>query len=179
MNKNIKHISKLLSLILRHDPSVIGIQLDKNGWAEVSELVIGINKNGQNIDVDLLDEVVETNDKKRFAFNEDKSKIRANQGHSLSVDVELKEMVPPDVLYHGTVQRFLDVIRKEGLKKGGRQHVHLSHETDTAKNVGSRRGQPVILSVDTMRMHSEGFKFYKSENGVWLVDKVLPQFISF
>jgi putative RNA 2'-phosphotransferase len=179
MKNKIRNISKLMSLILRHDPSVIGIQLDKNGWADVSELMNGINKKGLKLDANLLDLVVKENNKKRFAFNDDKSKIRASQGHSLPVDVELKEMIPPDVLYHGTNEKFLEIIKVEGLKKKSRQHVHLSHETDTAKNVGSRRGQPVILIVDAKRMHSEGSKFYISENGVWLIDNVLPRFISF
>jgi len=178
MKTNIKHISKLMSLVLRHDPSVIGINLDKNGWASVDDLISGINKKGKKLDFDILVEVVETNNKKRFAFNENKTKIRASQGHSLSVDVELKEEVPPKKLYHGTVDKFLDLIMESGLKKMSRQHVHLSHELATATDVGSRRGKPVILSVDSEQMHQDGIKFYKSDNGVWLVDKVLPEYIA-
>lgn len=167
-----------MSLVLRHDPSVIGINLDKNGWASVDDLISGINKKGKKLDFDILVEVVETNNKKRFAFNENKTKIRASQGHSLSVDVELKEEVPPKKLYHGTVDKFLDLIMESGLKKMSRQHVHLSHELATATDVGSRRGKPVILSVDSEQMHQDGIKFYKSDNGVWLVDKVLPEYIA-
>ncbi len=177
MKTNIKHISKLMSLVLRHDPSVLGITLDKNGWASVDELILGINKKGKEIDHDFLVEVIETNNKKRFAFNEDKTKIRASQGHSISVDVELDEEVPPSILYHGTVDKFLDLIMDGGLKKMSRQHVHLSHEMATATNVGSRRGKPVILTIDSGKMHQDGVKFYKSANGVWLVDSVEPKYI--
>lgn len=178
MKNKIVKISKLMSLVLRHNPATIGITLDENGWAEVDRLLIGIQEKGIDLDKILLDEIVETNNKKRFAYNDDKTKIRASQGHSIAVDVELKATVPPEKLYHGTVDRFLKAIMQEGLKRMSRQHVHLSHELDTAIDVGNRRGKPVILIVDAHRMYRDGISFFLSENGVWLVDSVLPKYIS-
>lgn len=168
-----------MSLVLRHQPDVIGVTLDDNGWASVMELMEGIQRKGIRIDSDLLDEVVATNDKKRFAFNEDKTKIRANQGHSVKVDVELREAEPPEILYHGTVLRFVDSIRVEGLKPMNRQHVHLSKQVSAAQQVGARRGKPILLKVRALEMHQQGFKFYLSENGVWLTELVAPEFIEF
>jgi putative RNA 2'-phosphotransferase len=179
MSNNIKHISKLMSLVLRHQPEVIGIELDKNGWAPVDALMEGIQRKGIALSRELLNEVVETNDKKRFLFNEDGTKIRANQGHSLKVDVELKAAAPPEILYHGTVFRFLDAIRAEGLKPMSRQHVHLSKELSTAQQVGGRRGKPIILKVKAGAMHAAGTAFYLSENGVWLTAAVPPEYIEF
>ena len=179
MKTDIKRISKLMSLILRHQPQVIGAELENNGWLSVDTLIDGIRKKGIRVDNEILDEVVETNNKKRFAYNEDKSKIRANQGHSLKVDVELKTATPPETLYHGTVFRFLDAIREKGLIPMSRQHVHLSKDISTAQNVGSRRGTPIILKVNALEMHQKGYTFYLSENGVWLTDKVPSEFIIF
>ena len=167
-----------MSLILRHQPQVIGAELDENGWISVETLLEGIRKKGIKIDEDLLDEVVETNNKKRFAFNEDKTKIRANQGHSLKVDVELKAETPPPILYHGTVKRFLDAIKEQGLIPMSRQHVHLSEDLGTATSVGSRRGKPIILKVDSLQMHREGYTFFLSENGVWLTKEVPIRYIT-
>jgi putative RNA 2'-phosphotransferase len=177
MEKQLKHISKLLSLVLRHQPEAIGISLNENGWADVPELIKKINATGNTIDFALLQTVVDTNDKKRFIFNEDKTMIRANQGHSIEVELDLKEVAPPDFLYHGTVLKFLEAIKKDGLKKMSRQHVHLSKEAQTATIVASRRGAPVILTVNAMVMHTEGFKFYLSENGVWLTNEVPAKYI--
>lgn len=176
MNKQHKHISKLMSLVLRHRPAVIGVELDKNGWLGVDELIEGVNTKGLKLDRELLEEIVETNDKKRFAFSEDGTKIRANQGHSIKVDVELKEQVPPEFLYHGTVAKFMRAIQKEGLKSMSRQHVHLSEDLKTAMRVGSRRGVPKILVVKSGEMHTDGHTFYRSENGVWLTDHVAPKY---
>ena len=168
-----------MSLVLRHKPEQLGLRLDENGWVEVSELLAAMCSQGLDVDADLLEEVVRENDKQRFAFNEDKTRIRANQGHSVEVDVELEETLPPDFLYHGTVEKFLDLIRESGLKKMSRQHVHLSAEIETASNVGSRRGKPVILKIKSAQMVQDGYPFFLSANGVWLTDNVPPRYITF
>lgn len=176
MNKH-KHIGKLMSLALRHNPKVLWLELDENGWAEVDKLIEGLNRKRISMDMELLTEIVETNDKQRYSFNESKTKIRANQGHSISVNLDLEEKTPPAVLYHGTVGKFLDAIREKGLLKMSRQHVHLSATKDTATVVGSRRGKPVILVVKAAEMHASGHTFYISKNGVWLTEHVPPEFI--
>ena len=178
MEKQLKHISKLMSLVLRHQPEAIGLQLDENGWANVQELITKMNDNGTSVDIATLTMAVETNDKKRFAFNEHKTMIRANQGHSIAVDLNLKPAIPPDTLYHGTADRFVESILKEGLKKQQRQHLHLSWQIETAKAVGSRHGRPVILNIDAKAMQQDGFIFYLSDNNVWLVDEVPVKYIS-
>lgn len=172
---NYKENSKFLSLVLRHKPEKIGIKLDENGWADVSELLSKM-KNG--ITMEILEEIVVTNDKQRFAFNEDKTKIRANQGHSINVDLELKVLVPPNMLYHGTAERFIKSIMETGLDKRNRTHVHLSQNYDTAISVGSRYGKPVILKIDTKKMSEDGYIFYLSENNVWLTDSVPVKYIT-
>jgi putative RNA 2'-phosphotransferase len=176
---NLKNISKLLSLVLRHQPDYIGITLDENGWVLVTELLEKINKKGTKLDRGTLQIVVDTNDKKRFAFNEDGTKIRANQGHSITVDLALQEQIPPAILYHGTVAKYIDTIKNEGLQKMSRQHVHLSKDVETATIVASRRGKPIILNIDTNAMIEEGYQFYLSENNVWLTDHVPSRFIEF
>lgn len=165
-------LGKFLSLILRHKPETVGITLDENGWAYVDALLRGINQTGRKIDQATLERIVAQNNKKRYTFSNDKQKIRANQGHSLAVDVELKKITPPEYLYHGTASRFLDSIMKQGILKGTRQHVHLSCDLETATAVGKRHGKPVILKVFSGQMHASGHPFYCSENGVWLVDAV-------
>ena len=175
--KQKRKISKFLSLVLRHKPKVIGLQLDKNGWADVEELLAKSAQNGNSFTFQELKEVVRTNDKKRFSFDESETKIRANQGHSLNLDLELEEKTPPKVLYHGTAERNVKTILKSGLQKMKRHHVHLSANVETAKNVGTRYGKPVIFEIDTKAMLEQGFKFYVSANGVWLVDKVPPKFL--
>lgn len=174
-----KHISKFLSLVLRHNPQRIGIELDSNGWVDCDRLIAAASSHGMIFDRQTLAEVVRTNDKQRFALSEDGSRIRANQGHSVSVDLGLEKRVPPPILYHGTVARFIDSIRKEGLLKGRRHHVHLSRETATASKVGERRGKPVILTIRASAMREAGHDFYLSDNGVWLTDHVPPHFIGF
>ena len=178
MEKNLKNTSKFLSLVLRHNPAQIGLQLDENGWESVDELIEKVNAKGNTLYIDLLNEIVETNDKKRFAFNDDKTKIRASQGHSIEIDLVLKPIEPPDILYHGTATRFVDSILKEGLTKQQRQHVHLSEKLETATAVGARHGKPTILMVNAKQMHEDGFLFYKSENDVWLTDAVPLNYIS-
>lgn len=143
-----------------------------HGWADVEELIDGINNTGRRIDIDVLEEIVRTDNKQRYSFNEDKTLIRANQGHSVSVDVELKEKEPPEFLYHGTADRFLKSIMTEGLKPMSRLYVHLSKDIETANKVGKRHGNPAILKVNSGQMNQDGIKFYLSENGVWLTSKV-------
>lgn len=174
-----KQKSKFLSLILRHSPETIGLALDANGWVSVEELLTKTAKAKQSISFDELKEVVETNDKKRFAFSEDLSLIRANQGHSVTVDLKLDQKAPPGLLYHGTAIKNLESIKKKGLIKGERHHVHLSADKETAIKVGGRHGKPVVLSIAAMNMYQSGITFYQSENGVWLTDAVAVQFIDF
>ncbi|TYA78612.1 RNA 2'-phosphotransferase [Seonamhaeicola marinus] len=172
-----KKLSKFLSYILRHHPDAIGLKLDDNGWANVNDLLSTPN---MRFSMEDLEEVVATNDKKRFSFNADKTKIRANQGHSLkTVDLELKAQTPPKFLYHGTVAKFIPEIRLNGLIKMSRQHVHLSKDRDTAVKVGSRRGNPIILSIRALDMHNSGKDFFISDNGVWLTDHIPAEFIDF
>ena len=174
-----KRISKSLSYVLRHRPDSIGIALDEAGWTDVGVLLEAMNANGKSITRDQLDHVVAANDKQRFIFSEDGSRIRANQGHSVPVALDYEQAIPPAALYHGTVQAFAEAIRTEGLHKGKRHHVHLSETVDTATTVGQRRGRPVILTVQAFAMHTSGHTFYRTPNQVWLVDSVPPQFIQF
>ena len=179
MSKRTKHISKFLSYVLRHNPDKLGITLDTNGWTSVAILLEKINVGEYSLSMEELEEVVATNNKKRFAFNEDKTKIRANQGHSINVDLALESKVPPNYLYHGTVEKFMPSIREKGLIKGSRHHVHLSADKETAINVGSRRGKPIILTIRSGEMQAKDHTFYQSENGVWLTDVVPTEFIEF
>lgn len=160
--------SKFISLILRHKPEAIGITLDEHGWANVDELIRGIN-----IDMATLEHIVATDDKQRYSFNEDKTLIRANQGHSIPVDVELEEVQPPEFLWHGTGEKYVDSICREGLIPKSRLYVHLSSDVPTATTVGERHGEAVLLRVDARKMYQDGFKFYLSKNGVWLT-KCVP-----
>lgn len=177
--KTIKKISKLLSLVLRHQPEVLNIELDEQGWTETHTLIMAANNHGISLDLDLLKTVVKENDKQRFAFNEDHSRIRANQGHSVNIDLNLTPTLPPKYLYHGTVAKFLESIKERGLLKMSRQHVHLSPDIETAQKVGSRRGKPVIFTVATGQMHRAGHPFYLSKNKVWLTDHVPADYIQF
>jgi putative RNA 2'-phosphotransferase len=178
MDRSMVTISKFLSKHLRHTPDVLGLTLQPGGWVLVDELLSGCARIGFAISYDELIECVETSDKNRFSFDDSGDLIRANQGHSVEVDLQLKEQQPPDVLYHGTVERFLASIMSEGLKKGKRHHVHLSKDTETARKVGTRRGKPVILLVNSGKMYSEGCKFFVSANGVWLTDSVPTAFLA-
>lgn len=170
-------LSIFISLILRHKPETIGIQLDEHGWADVEELINGINSTSRTIDMDILDEIVRTDNKQRYSFNDDKTLIRANQGHSIPVDVELEEKEPPEFLFHGTASRFLYPIMRDGLKPMSRLYVHLSKDIETAIKVGKRHGEPVVLKVDTKKMYEDGVKFYLSQNGVWLTKYVDMKYI--
>ena len=178
-DKQKKNISKFLSLILRHSPETIDLNLDENGWADVEELLSKLSQHKQPITKEELEEVVADNDKQRFAYNDDHSKIRANQGHSIDIQLDLAPQEPPEVLYHGTVQKFLPAIQQEGLQKMSRQHVHLSRDKATAEKVGSRRGTPIILNIRSGQMHRDGISFFLSENEVWLTDHVPVKYIDF
>ena len=173
MNK----LSVFISLILRHKPETIGITIDEYGWANVKELIDGINNSGKTINMDILEEIVRTDEKNRYSFNKDKTKIRANQGHSIPVNVELKEKTPPDILYHGTATRFLENIKQQGIKSMSRLYVHLSKDQETAFKVGDRHGKSVVLIIDAKRMHNDGIKFYLSENNVWLTKYIDSKYI--
>ncbi|CAN5473210.1 RNA 2'-phosphotransferase [soil metagenome] len=177
MSKELVKKSKFLSLILRHEPEKIGIALDENGWVEVDVLLAALGSHGRGMDRAGLEKVVAGNDKKRFAFSEDGRRIRANQGHSVEVDLALVPQVPPEKLFHGTVDKFLVAIYAEGLLKGERHHVHLSADLESAAKVGQRRGRPVILEIAASEMHRAGHQFFLSENGVWLTDMVPPKYL--
>lgn len=180
MKQDLVSTSKFLSLVLRHQPEVVGMKLDPEGWLPISELIANANERGKAISLELLHDVVASNDKKRFALSDDGLRIRASQGHSVEgVELNLAPMTPPDLLYHGTVANFIERIRQEGLSKRARNHVHLSADLETARKVGSRRGKPILLTIDSSRMNAAGYVFYLSANGVWLTDVVPAEFIDF
>ena len=176
-NSHLTKISKYLSKYLRHQPEAIGIKLSPGGWVAVDELLSACAKNNFLITRQQLEEVVAISDKKRFSFDSTGIMIRANQGHSTEIDLLLEPVAPPDVLYHGTGAKFVDSIMETGICKMSRHHVHLSADMTTAKNVGSRHGKPVVLIVDAAGMHQAGYIFYCSDNGVWLVEHVPPQYL--
>ncbi len=167
-------LGRFLSLVLRHNPDAAGIALDEHGWADVRDLLGGVRRSGRQIDMETLERIVRENNKQRYSFNADHTKIRANQGHSVQVDVELTAAKPPLYLYHGTAARFLAAIQREGIKKMTRQYVHLSGDFQTAMEVGRRHGAPAVITVDAEAMSHDGEIFYLSENGVWLCEYVAP-----
>jgi putative RNA 2'-phosphotransferase len=171
-------LSKFLSLVLRHKPDAIGLALDSQGWAGIDELIEKANAAGTKFDRGALMRVVETSDKKRFSISPDGLCIRAAQGHSVSVELGLSPRQPPPVLYHGTATRFVRSILLQGLTPQARQHVHLSSDEATALRVGERHGKAYIFRVDALAMQAKGFKFYLSDNGVWLTDQVPPEFLA-
>jgi putative RNA 2'-phosphotransferase len=173
MDKNkLKSFSKKLSYILRHDPASVGLTLDEKGWVSVDELL-----KATHMERSILEMVVADNDKKRFAFNDAQTMIRANQGHSVEIDLGYEPAMPPTVLYHGTARHYLQSIEKQGLIKGNRHHVHLSVDTETARKVGMRHGAPVILTVLASQMVADGYVFWVSANGVWLTEQVPPLYL--
>lgn len=172
-------LSKFLSLVLRHKPETIQLELDEHGWAQVDELLRRAQAHGIPLTPDTLHTLVETNDKRRFVFSADQQRIRANQGHSVPVNLQLTASAPPTLLFHGTAVKNIASIQTKGLVKGQRHHVHLSTDRETAKQVGGRYGQPVVLGVNAGEMHLRGFVFFRSENGVWLTDHVPPQYLDF
>lgn len=173
---SLKETSKYMSLILRHKPDAIGITLDEHGWANVDELIAGIAKDNE-FNMEFLEEIVRTDEKQRYSFNEDKTLIRANQGHSIPVDVELEEKEPPEILYHGTGEKYVSSIDAQGLIPKSRLYVHLSKDEETAVKVGSRHGKPVIYVVKAKQMYEDGYKFYISANGVWLTKEVPVKYL--
>lgn len=178
MKDQLKQISKILSLVVRHQPEYLDIKLDNSGWADVTEIIAAMNRKGILVNQTIIEEVVKLNDKQRFVLNSDHSLIRANQGHSVEVDLELKPVVPSDELFHGTTDKFIDSIFASGLQKQDRHHVHLCENIQTAIAVGSRRGKPVLIKIDAATMYREGFSFYVSPNGVWLTDEVPADYLS-
>ncbi|WP_436773686.1 RNA 2'-phosphotransferase [Yinghuangia sp. YIM S09857] len=175
--KRMVKVSKYLSRALRHQPERIGITLDAAGWAEIDDLLAACRRQGFAVSREELDLVVENNDKKRFAVSEDGTRIRANQGHTVAVELGLAAAEPPAELFHGTVGRVVDTIMAEGLRPMDRHDVHLSPDVETARRVGARRGRPVVLVVDAGRMHADGHVFRVSANGVWLVPTVPPGYL--
>lgn len=169
-------LSKYISLILRHKPETIGISLDEHGWANVDELIAGIARN-KEFDMDILEEIVRTDGKQRYSFNEDKTLIRANQGHSIPVDVELEEKEPPEFLWHGTGEKYTASIDVQGLIPKSRLYVHLSKDEETALKVGARHGKPVLYHVLAGQMYEDGYKFFLSVNGVWLTKEVPVKYL--
>ncbi len=179
MDRSLVKLSKFLSLVLRHQPEIIGLSLDENGWADVIQLIDLSKQSRTPLTKTLLEEIVATNDKVRFSFNEEKSKIRASQGHSIKVNLALVPQQPPNNLFHGTATRFLESIRDRGLVPGNRQHVHLSLDESTAVKVGQRHGKPVVVKIRGFDMYQAGFVFFRSDNGVWLTEIVPPEYIIF
>ncbi len=177
MKKKQIKISKFLSYVLRHKPDAIGLELDANGWVSVERLIQSANASGQTLTRELLETVVRTNDKKRFAFSDDGLKLRASQGHSIDIELGLKPQMPPEYLYHGTANRFRDSILASGLNPGNRKHVHLSTDVKTATQVGQRHGKPIVLLVRAAEMQGAGYSFFLSANGVWLTDSVPAQYL--
>ena len=168
-----------MSLVLRHKPEAVGLSLDSSGWADVTELIAAAQRAGVPLDKTVLRQVVTQNDKQRFSLSDDGLKIRANQGHSLPVELGLEPVTPPEVLFHGTATRFVESIRRQGLLPGKRTHVHLSPDEETAVAVGKRHGKPVVLTIQAARMHDRRFSFYRSDNGVWLTKEVPAEYIEF
>lgn len=177
--RRLERLSKFISMILRHKPEAIGITLDEHGWADVDELIKGINETGEEIEFSkaTLEKIVKTDKKQRYSFSQDKTLIRANQGHSIPVDVELEKKEPPKVLYHGTGSRFVKSIQEQGLLPMERLYVHLSTDVETATNVVKRHGTPVIFKVNAEQMQKDGYDFFQSVNGVWLTKEVPTKYL--
>lgn len=174
---NLTKVSKFISLVLRHKPEEAGITLDEHGWADTELLVDHLAARYPGFTFAMLEEIVRTDDKQRYSFTDDRTQIRANQGHSITVDLGLEPVEPPEYLYHGTATKFKDDILKDGLIPKSRQYVHLSDDIETAIKVGERHGKPVVFAIDSGDMYRDGFKFYKSVNGVWLTDRVPDDYL--
>lgn len=176
-DKQLTHISKFLSLVLRHQPEIISIQLDQNGWTNVNELIEKSNNYGVQFDRETLNHIVATNSKKRFAFNNTFDKIRASQGHSIEIELGYINQKPPEMLFHGTSEKSVHSILLTGLEKRSRQHVHLSSDFETAVKVGQRHGKPFVFKVLAAQMYTDNFQFFISDNGVWLTDNVPTKYL--
>jgi putative RNA 2'-phosphotransferase len=179
MTEDLVRTSKFMSLVLRHQPERIGLALDREGWADIDALIERAHEHGILLTREMIVRVVETSDKQRFALDDAGRRIRANQGHSVEVELGLEAVEPPALLFHGTAQKSVASIRQNGLHAGQRQHVHLSPDEATAHKVGSRHGAPAILRIDAAGMHLAGHRFFRSTNGVWLTDSVPTEFIAF
>lgn len=177
--RELRKKSKFLSLVLRHKPDAIGIELDQNGWVEVDELLSALAHHGRAMSIETLQQIVRNNDKQRFLFADDGTRIRANQGHSVEVDLGYQPAIPPEILYHGTPRQFVGSIANEGLKKMERHHVHLHADVTTSTKVGERRGKPVLLKIRALEMHKAGFEFFVTPNDVWLTESVPVEYIDF
>lgn len=174
-----KEYSKFLSLILRHQPEIINIQLTYDGWADIDELIEKSKTKNIFLSHELIKEISDKSDKQRFKISDDRKRIRANQGHSIKVDVGLKKQNPPEILFHGTATRFIESIKEHGLVPGSRQFVHLSKDEETAIKVGARHGKAIVLTIESGKMHHNGFEFFLSENNVWLAKKIPREYINF
>lgn len=173
-----KRTGKFVSYILRHHPERIGITLDEHGWADVQELIDGVNSQDRHeLTKEILDALVASPDKARYSYNEDQTKIRANHGHSVRVDVELQPQTPPDILYHGTGEKYVAAIDEIGLIGKSRLYVHLSETTEVATGVGGRHGKPVVYRVRAGEMAKDGYVFFKSLSGIWLTERVPAQYL--
>ncbi|GAB4502768.1 MAG: RNA 2'-phosphotransferase [Anaerolineales bacterium] len=179
MDSKLVRASKFLCLVLRHQPHKHGVTIDEHGWAQIDDVIRAVNRVGMPLTPQTLEQIVNENDKKRFAISADGRAIRARYGHSIAVDLELAPLEPPQQLYHGTAERFIESIRAEGLKPGSRQFVHLSEDVQTAGAVGKRHGIPVVLTVNSNAMYRDGFAFFRSENGVWLTGRVPVEYLLF
>ena len=177
--RDIVHISKFLSLVLRHRPEVVGMKLEEGGWLRVDELIAGAKEAGVSLNREVLRVVVEHSDRKRFSFSEDGQKVRANYGHSIPIDLDLEPIEPPEFLFHGSAVQFIDAIRREGLVPQGRQYVHLSPDEQTAAEVGQRHGEAVVCTIQARLMHESGFRFYRTVSGLWLTEHVPSEYIEF
>lgn len=170
---SLRDISKYICFVLRHHPEDIDISLDNHGWANVDELIAGIARSkDKEFNRETLERIVREDNKQRYSFNSDGTKIRANQGHSIPVDVELEKREPPEILYHGTAEKYVESINRSGLVSKHRLYVHLSNNIETATDVGSRHGKPVIYEVASREMYNDGYDFFISVNGVWLTKEV-------
>lgn len=178
MKPELVSVSKFLSLILRHKPEAIGLKLDEEGWADVTELIEKASVAGKTLTIEKIAAVVAENDKQRFSYNKNSGKIRANQGHSIAVRLDLPAVTPPEILYHGTAEKNLPSIMQQGIQKQKRQYVHLSADTETARKVGMRYGKPVVMKISAGALQQAGHTFFRAENGVWLTDEVPADFIS-
>lgn len=178
MSKFENQLSRFLSLVLRHDPGSIGLSLDEKGWAKLTDLIDCMKTHGKKVDHAMIVRIVETSDKQRFRLSDDGLSIRANQGHSIDIDLKLEEKSPPQWLYHGAAAKSLPAIVREGLCKQSRQHVHLSLDRATAKKAGAHHGKPLVLEIAAQLMAQHGYRFYRAENGVWLTDHVPPDYLN-
>ena len=174
-----RQLSKYLSLLLRHQPEILDLKMDPEGWVDLKELLAKLQASGKQVHIEDIQYVVENNDKKRFKINDHQTHIRANQGHSVNINLQLLPQVPPKTLFHGTAIKNLEAIQANGLQKMNRQHVHLSSNLETAQKVGQRHGKVVVLTIKSLNMQEQGFQFFLSENGVWLTDHVPVEFVKF